>query len=167
MRSIVIATVLLLAGIALDIYGGMDLALAFSSKGWPTADGTILNSEVETMRARRAANYTAKISYSYTVGGQLLSSSQVSFGNEATGDRGDMQALVNRFARGSAVKVHYDPSKPTDACLIAGVESWRDFMPLLIGLLITAGGGFGALQIIGERRQGKSKPQSGKKPRRP
>ena len=158
MKGIIFAVAFFGAGLALDLYSGDHLWLAMSSKSWPTADGTIGTSEIETTRARRSASYAAHVTYTYSVDGKPLGGNQVTFGNEGLGDRSEVQSIVARFPSGSAVKVHYEPGKPANAVLIVGLETWRDLIPLAIGLGITGIGGYALLQTLRDRARKKKAP---------
>jgi hypothetical protein len=158
MKGIIFAIAFFGAGLALDVYSGDHLWLATSSTGWPTADGTIGASEIETTRARRSASYAAHVTYTYSVDGKPLGGSQITFGNEGLGDRSVAMAIVERFPRGSEVKVHYQPGNPANAVLIVGLETWRDLIPLAIGLGITGVGGYALLQTLRDRARKKKTP---------
>jgi hypothetical protein len=163
MRNLIFAIVLGICGIWLTIYGIEHPLMSMRAAGWPTAEGQIISSSVETFRSRRNTSYAPKVSYSYKVGATLYSSDVVEFSLENSGDVGSVREVVNRFPAGSKVTVHYAPADPQTACLIAGAISWRDFIPILIGLALTGVGVAAGLEWRRERKKGAGKGQPQKK----
>ena len=119
--------------------------------GWPTAKGRVVSSEVETFRVRRGTSYAPKVSYSFVVNGKTYLSDIVAFSALPSGAV-EARQVVTRFSSGSEVNVHYSASNPEDSCLVPGEWSWRDLMPLLMGLVLAAAGGASTLEAARNRR---------------
>jgi hypothetical protein len=90
-----------------------------ASVSWPTCDGTITESYVQTFRDKdRDQNYMARIKFAYRVDGRDYASERVAWGGRPYGRVPiEAQALVDRYPVGSRVAVHYDPRKPREAVL--------------------------------------------------
>lgn len=161
MRNLVFGVALVVCGIWLTLYGIEHPLQSLRAAGWPTVEGQIISSSVETFRTRRNTTYAPKVSYSYKVGATLYSSDVIEFSLENSGDVVSVREVVNRFPASSKATVHYSPTDPQTACLIAGAISWRDFIPILIGLVLAGVGVLAALEGWRDRKkaQGKGPPQ--------
>jgi len=159
MKNTFFAALLLIGGIWLTIYGIEHPLWSLRAAGWPTVEGQIITSSVETFRSRRNTTYAPKVSYSYKVGATVFSSDVIEFSLENSGDAVAVREVVNRFPANSKVMVHYQPNDPQTACLIAGAISWRDFIPIVIGLVLAGVGVLTALEVVRDRKKAKSQPQ--------
>jgi hypothetical protein len=154
MKNYIFTAALLIAGIWLTIYGVEHPLWSLRAASWPTVEGQIIASSVETFRSRRSTSYAPKVSYSYKVGATLYSSDVIEFSLENSGDAVSVREVVNRFPASSKVTVHYSPNDPQTACLIAGAISWRDFIPILIGLVLLGVGVLTAREGMRDRKKG-------------
>jgi hypothetical protein len=111
-----------------------------ATKGWPTADGVITSSRLETntIQTKDIAGYmryresrVPKVSYTYTVDGKQLEGSRITREPRAD-DHGD--AVVAQYSVGKAVKVYYDPKDPASSVLERKTS--------IGGVLLAAIGGF-------------------------
>ncbi|MHB8873671.1 MAG: DUF3592 domain-containing protein [Myxococcaceae bacterium] len=148
-KNLLGTALLLIGGIWLTVYGVEHPYQSFRAEAWPTVQGRVISSDVETIRSRRSARFTPRVSYSYKVGEKQFASDVIEFSLDGSGDAVGARQLANRFPSGAAVTVHYSPSDPQESCLIAGAICWQDFMPILIGLVITAAG---VLAVFGTLR---------------
>ncbi len=160
-KNVILAVGLLVAGIWLTLYGVEHPILSLRASGWPTTDGLVVNSDVETFRSRRNVAYSAKVNYSYKVGAATYTSDVVEFSIEGGGDQLTARQLTRQFPAGSKVTVHYSPSDPKTACLVPGALSWRDALPITIGLILTFIGVLAALEVVRAKR---GKPGDPKRP---
>jgi hypothetical protein len=99
---------------------------AFSSKHWPTVSGTIKSSHCnfhpDLFAARNAhPYYSPEIIFEYSVAGNRLTSSQISFPNPTFSSHDECERLLGRYPEGASVRVFYDPGNPKQSCLINGV----------------------------------------------
>lgn len=91
-----------------------------ASEKWPTAQGTILESEVAESRTRAGSSsrmYEARVRYGYEVNGQKIKGDQVTFMDGSSSNRSDAAHVVNQLPVGKVVPVHYNPANPHEACL--------------------------------------------------
>jgi hypothetical protein len=125
------------------LLGGIVLtALAFrvggdmrASRDWPSTSGTIEAARVAMQsEGNERKLFGAQVSYRYTVGGRSYTGERISFESGASPNRGLAEAIVQRYAPGSAVRVFYDPVRPERAVLEPGGTR---ILPWLLG-------GFGA-----------------------
>jgi len=129
-----------------------------ATKNWPTADGVVTSSKLETNTVqtkdiaghlRYRESRVPKVSYRYTVDGRQLEGSKLHREPRAD-DQG--ATVVARYPVGKAVKVHYDPKDPTSSVLEPETS--------VGGVVMTAIGGFFflfgvamsvALKVVGKR----------------
>lgn len=141
-----LAKVILVAGMPLFagflVYQIVNFGRAFRSCGWPAADGVVVASVVERNRDMHGLPHsTAKIRYVYTVAGRRLENDTIAFG-AARGQMtwGYADDKVEKFPKGRAVSVYYDPENPEMSCLERGGLGWEDcFMLLVCGAGIILG----------------------------
>jgi hypothetical protein len=141
-----LAKVIVVAGVplfgAMLAYAMVSFWRAGRSCAWPAADGVIVESVVERGRDMHGIPHsTAKIRYAYTVAGQRLENDTIAFGavrGHLTWGYAD--GKVEKFPKGRAVPVYYDPVHPEVSCLEPGGVGWEDcFMVLVSGGGIFAG----------------------------
>lgn len=116
-----------------------------ASSYWPTAEGRVLSSTVQSERGKSGGTvYSAAINYAYTVNGGSFTSGRVRFGSINTGNRIYPDKLVEKYPAGSSVTVYYSPSDPATAVLEPGVQT-AGLLVSGIGLLF---GGVGVAAIF-------------------
>ncbi|GMU08414.1 MULTISPECIES: DUF3592 domain-containing protein [Corallococcus] len=125
-------------GVALAFAGGRMVYRSKASKDWPTAQGTVLTSRVETLRSKRAVSFRPEVSYRYEVNGVPYTSDTVAFDGHGAGGLADAQAVSRHYAAGSPVTLHYEPEDPSVACLQCGDTG-------VVNYLVTLGGAVFAL----------------------
>ena len=93
------------------------------SQNWPSTPGQITDSHVSRSQSTdsdgdTSTSYSARVAYTYQVGGQAYSGQNIAFGfNPSYSNESKAQAAAARYPVGSQVPVYYDPSKPSDAVL--------------------------------------------------
>lgn len=144
-----IATILLLGGMVFLAGGLITLPGAIRSSGWPSVEGRI--TEYHTGTVYRAKHIRPKfavcVRYQYRVAGVSYVGSEYSHATTPIGPGHDSEreAIAEylhdpAFAKwqvGQPVAVFYDPRKPSDAVLKAGV-TWFGWVLCGIGILISA-----------------------------
>ncbi|MEE4174882.1 MAG: DUF3592 domain-containing protein [Xanthomonadales bacterium] len=145
-----LAAVFLWAGLGNTWYGWV-------SEGWPTAEGRILVSQVEEIRAtrveRRSSNdlvnptprgpiirYRPVIKYQWQVGGNLYQRDRRNF-SAAVADEDTpeaAEAIIAAYEAGERVSVYYDPDQPSRGILEPGPH-WDGFGVSLVVAMILAG----------------------------
>jgi hypothetical protein len=106
---------------------------ASAMQTWPSAPGSIVESELRSRRRGNRRIYYPHIVYQYNVMGQTYTGKRISPGPESGSSRA--RELVAKYPPGAPVTVYYDPQNPSDAALE------RDFsktMPRLWFSLIAA-----------------------------
>ena len=114
---------------------------ALAVKSWPSTEGTVLRSELESTIAPR--NFQARVEYEFEVGGQNYVSTSVRTRGTSTKHKSDALAVVERFPAGSRCTVFYQKGTPEVSYLEAGVgivNYVMIFSPLLFALFFAAGG---------------------------
>ena len=96
---------------------------AAASQNWPSTTGQITDSHVSRSQSTDSdgetiASYSARVAYTYQVGGQTYSGENIAFGfNPSYNNQPKAQAAAARYPMGSQVSVYYDPGNPSDAVL--------------------------------------------------
>nr|WP_281069035.1 DUF3592 domain-containing protein [Rhizobium leguminosarum] len=149
------------AGMLLTIMALIVLRMGFAQKAtaeaaakWPTTQGSISSSGIEAFRIRSAFAdiwlwrwrivFKSRIRYAYTVADRDYASGRVAFGATFAAS---LPALIDgdsrRYAEGSKVDVHYDPSNPAIAvleCRVRGLWTlWGLAGAMLIGAAVLVG----------------------------
>jgi len=104
----------------------------WQTRGWPTADGTILHSELRFSPIPRGTLYYPSVVYRYTVGGTEYHGSHLGY----TG-RHFSSLSHNPWKQGQQVKVSYDPQRPSHALLEPGLGV-ANYLGLALCLLVLA-----------------------------
>ena len=119
-------------GIAFLLGGGAIMLLmgkpmldqAHASKTWPTVEGTVTESRVETIKPQDrndGPTYQAVVSFDYEVQKTSYNSSRIWFGGEiSTNDQAEMQNIASQYVEGQKTTVYYDPQNPAEAVLQPG-----------------------------------------------
>jgi len=138
----------------LAIFGIYFLFVANESLSWPSVEGRVVWTEVETEETRGTSKtrlntiveYYVSVEYTYEVEGETNFSSRYSLGegNRASdlySERSIAEEEATRlFPIGSSLTVYYDPDNPSSAILAPG-WNWGTFAPLLIGIFLGGAGG--------------------------
>jgi hypothetical protein len=96
------------------------------SKAWPTAEGTILESSLESASYRRPnLTHRAKVLYSFVVDGNTYSGDTLDF-TDFDRESEDARSVLNRYPKNKVVSVHYLPSDPSVSVLEPGRGHQRD-----------------------------------------
>ena len=120
-----------LAGLFLSIYATNSAVNAYKSKSWPTAEGTIITSEVV-----KHSKYVPQIIYTYTVDTIDFSSERISLTPTAQYKyKDDAAKVTSKYPVNAKVKVYYDPNRFDFALLEPGIKGVHIFM-FLLGLII-------------------------------
>ena len=159
-----VSLLFIIFGIAVFCFGCRDLLRASQSRTWPTAQGIIQESSVEyqwdtSVNSGSRGFYHAKIMYDFTVDTKTLSGNKVAFGDYDLSYSSRARKIVNRYPKGKAVTVYYDPQNPQVCILEPGVKEQAFLVPGL-GLIFVAGGGI-ILFFIRKRLRNSSAAEPG------
>ena len=127
---------------------------------WPTAEGLVTSSnvKVETKTSgrrikRKTTYYEPVITYEYKVDGKQYQGDRVSFSPFKTTDRNEAYEFSHDFITNPEINVRYDPAKPSESVLLAGIETERKFVTGLMALGSLAAFGFGGYHLLALRRE--------------
>jgi hypothetical protein len=118
-------TVLFIAvGLIIALFTYNAYATRMASKTWPTANGVIIQSEIEEHTRTSSDDpekeetfiSTPKIVYEYRVDGNRFKGTQIALSSPS----GNPQQLVARYPKGKSLPVYYNPDKPQQAVLVPG-----------------------------------------------
>lgn len=114
---------------------------ALASTSWPTTDGRIQTSRVETSRDNKGkTRYTSAVQFAYEVQGQNYESAYVwPSGGYSSSSESEHRKVVERYTPGKQVKVFYDPQKPEFGILEPGVTS-TNYIVLIVGVMFFLAG---------------------------
>ena len=134
------SSVFILVGGVILFFGMKSLLAANDSKSWPTVQGKIISSSVDSKRSDKGGTtYHAEVIYEYKVGGQTQSSHNVAFGGYGSSDPSHARSIVNKYPAGSDITVHYSPSSPSEAVLETGISGQAFFLPGFGAVFFSAG----------------------------
>jgi hypothetical protein len=127
------SSVFILVGAAVLSVGVKTLLTANESKNWPTVDGKVISSTVDSKRGTKGATtYHAEVLYEFTVNGRKQSSNDIAFGSYSSSDPSHARSIVNRYPAGS-------PSDPAKAVLEVGISGQTYFVPAFGAFFFCAG----------------------------
>jgi hypothetical protein len=138
--------IFIIGGIIAVYFGINTINFAIASESWPTVEGKIIKSDINSVIRKverdgisvRETHYTPLVSYHYKVNGLAHTSDKVSF-VEVSFDKtcsSCANAIRNVYPKDTIVKVHYNPEKPNEAVLEAGLQM-RTFSALAAGILVS------------------------------
>ena len=125
-----------------EIVGGI------RSTNWPSVEGTITESYVETVAhsssgsSHASRTFHAAITYTYRIDGVAYEGTRVAFGELGREDPAFAQAIVERYPVEQVVDVYYNPNRPNEALLEPGRQGGTWFWTclgipfLLMGILM-------------------------------
>lgn len=140
--------ILALVGLVLLIVGRQQKKRAEVVATWPTVPGVVLNAEIRERESVGGEDdtvtttmYEPVVEYRYAVSGQDFTSSQYRLGAKGLSyGMGQAKKVLERYPKGGAVTVHYNPMKPDQAVLELGSAS--------SSLLAVVGGVFLGIGVI-------------------
>jgi hypothetical protein len=139
-KRLLLGLVMLVGGGMLAYGGARMLYLAWASERWPSAEGTVLASSVETLRSRRSVRFRPHVRYDYAIGPTHYTSETIAFAATDTGDVEEANEYKRRFPKGAPVTPRYSPEDPFVSCLECGTAGVADY--------VVTGGGV-ALALFG------------------
>ncbi len=139
------ALTMLVIGLLVSGWGGLELQRALESRHWPSTTGIVTGATIDEVVHRKRegpeTTYHPKIQYQYAVFGQVYRADRIVFGGSPGGSRRAAQKMVDRYPEGLAVTVYYDPNKPSVAVVKAGYRLTAYAM-VAVGVVLCAGGVF-------------------------
>jgi hypothetical protein len=100
-----------------------DYRTATASAAWPSTEGTITELGVRAERDEDDVSYAPEVAYTYAVVGSPYRGTRIVVGaTRRYTSRSRAEAALRGFAMGQNVTVYYDPERPDEAVLQAGVK---------------------------------------------
>ena len=96
-----------------------------------TTRGEIISSSVETDHDSDGTTYRPKVAFEYDVNNQTLLGKSIRYGEAGSSDSYAHDFVANHPV-GKKIDVHYDPSNPSDAVLVTGVEGSDLFLLMFL-----------------------------------
>ena len=124
----IIPALFVIVGIAVLPYGIRNLKDSLSSRSWPTTNGIIEHSSVES----HSDTFHADILYTYTIGSTNYTGTRVSLSDYGTGGPSHARRISHRYPEGETVLVYYKPLNPEVAILEPGLR-----LPAIIIILFS------------------------------
>ncbi len=135
--------IVVLVGAATMYIGVENVYKAWKSTAWPTVEGEIIASSIETQYSTgtevSSSTYHAKILYEYTVNGTIFTGHRVAYGEYGTGDPAHAERISDKYPKGMAVFVYYMPGKYRESVLEPGLKGVPWFF-LVLGLVFLFAG---------------------------
>lgn len=124
------ASVFMLIGGFIASTGVKALLQGQASRSWPTVPGRVLESGLDASRSDKGrTTYRAEVLYEFQVDGQTYASNDIAVGDYGSSDPKHGRRIANRYPKGAAVTVHYDPDDPETSLLEAGIQGQAFFLP--------------------------------------
>ncbi|MBS2101220.1 DUF3592 domain-containing protein [Carboxylicivirga linearis] len=126
----------LIVGLIILIFNLRSLIKANSSKNWLSAEGEILNSELDITKSFGESDkvYNPKVEYKYLVNGKEYCSTRIYYGSSSssTFKKSKSRNIIEKYPKGSRVTVFYDPMNESEAVIERGVK------PEVISLILAS-----------------------------
>lgn len=139
-------------GVILMWFGMRGVIRAKASVDWPTAQGKVVTSSVESVRSTgskaKNATYHARILYEFPVDGRTVNGNRVAYGDYGSSSPSHARQMVERYPPGKRITVYYMPGNPQECLLEPGPKAQSWALPLG-GLIFVA---IGCLIVSSLRR---------------
>jgi hypothetical protein len=160
--------IMVLAGFWAIGAGLRQIRRASRTRRWVTTEGVIQSSTVarrdppprdpnedEDDSFRPLPLYRPELRYTYRVGDQSFTGSRVDVQEVEVSSEERVRKIVDRYARGAKVTVHYDPSNPSQSVLEPGAHATTWVLPTIgVTFLIVAGAFFVFIRWYSSRSGG-------------
>jgi len=128
-------------GVVIFFLGLRDHRTAKASAGWPATEGSITHARIRVDdRGETSESYHPEITYDYSVLGSPYQGSRTVIGaTKSYSSRRKAEAFLESFPIGKHVTVHYNPQKPDQSVLEAGVVRGAIGTLIISGVFILIG----------------------------
>jgi len=141
-KTIVLFFVLFaILGCAILFSGILGIERGGAIKGWPTTDGIVTDSYVQSVHHGGRSPYTSHspmLTYDYIVNGDSYRSTKHA-PSHGTDSLASAEAILEEYPVGTTVLVHYDPGNPADSVLETAIDADTMAAPFIGGSLILLG----------------------------
>ena len=135
--------IFVITGAITAFLGIRDLILANASTNWPSTQGQIIESSVESHQSSgkngNSTTYQAKIQYKFTLDDNTFNGTCVSYGDYGSSDPSHAEKIVNKYPKGLNIDVYYMSDTPEECVLEPGIKTQAYFLPAFGLLFITTG----------------------------
>lgn len=136
--------IFMVLGTAFTLVGVFMVRDAYESESWPTAEGRITQSYIESHTKREDGKtkyyYTPIVAYTFKVGSVSYTGDRVSFGGTVSyGLYFQAEQYLDDYPVGAVVIVHYDPANPEKCCLEPGLNLFNVIF-LVVGVPLLGAG---------------------------
>ena len=157
--------IFIVVGASVAFFGFRGLIRAKASTDWPSTQGRIVESSVESHRSSSGSNgssttYHAEIMYEFAVNGVTFNGDRVAYGDYGSSNPSHARSVVNRYPKNKTVTVYYMPDKPEECLLEPGVKGQSFFLPGF-GLVFFIVGSFMAVSMPKAMRKKEAMEQPG------
>ncbi len=129
----------ILIGAACLFFGAKTILDANASTKWPSTEGVVINSSVDSRSGKKSKTYHADVLYEFSVNGASHKGNRVAYGDYGSSDSSHAQGIVNKYPKGARVSVYYKPDSPSDALLETGIHGQTWALPIFGLLFMSAG----------------------------
>lgn len=120
-KVLAVPVVMDLVAIGLLTVGVVSMRRAEASREWPTAEGTVLESGIDTIRGDDGTSYRTRVCYRYFTGGIAYVGDRLAFGSGGI-DLPSANETLSKYAVGAPVTVFYDPANHAESVLEPGAH---------------------------------------------
>jgi len=128
-----LALVLCVLACGLILAGRLSVQRGTDTKTWPSVEGVVLESAIAADREEGRQRFRPVVRYRYEVDGQRYEGRRIQWAvDEGFRKYTRARRLLDRYRTGSAIKVHYDPSRPGTAVLQTGGSNAAVMRPMYV-----------------------------------
>jgi len=136
--------IFIVVGASVAFFGIRGLIRAKASMKWPTTQGKVVASSVESHHSSNSnggssTTYHAEILYEFAVGDTTFNGNRVAYGDYGSSSPSHARRIVNRYPEGKSVTVHYMPGNPEECLLEPGMKMQSWFLPAFGLIFLTVG----------------------------
>lgn len=120
-RGLLIAIVFFVSGLVSYKYITKPIAdEANETKNWPTVEGTITYSDINSTTKDGKTMYSPSVRYKYTVDSKEFYGTKVQSVHSSTSSKNSVKKTLDKYAVGNTADVYYDPETPGSSVLEPG-----------------------------------------------
>lgn len=109
------------------------------SESWPSVQGQVIDSMVQTRSSRKGTTYAPQITYTYAVNGTPYSGTRQQARNPVMSSQQEAQSYLQAYPVNAKIQVFYQPADPQNSVLKPGLVTTDYLIMLLPGLFVLLG----------------------------
>lgn len=114
---------------------------------WPSTVATITQSYAAPYPENPKGFFQPIVMYVFRVDGHSYQGHQISFQNQVSKNKDQIESWIKRYPIGSQTRVFYKPSDPSTNVLLPGLTGLQEDSLMVIGLLLVLGAGIAYFSI--------------------